>query len=378
MTLPSEIENTVSVFNSRYKKKTNVIYVTLLVAIILAFLSLPFIYVDITSQSRGLIRAAGDNVDISLIATGRIEYVDISNNKQVRAGDTLLIIDDTSIDAKLMVQRGFVVDLQDRIADLNALTSGPSEIPNLVSDIYKQEYADYVERKRDVEQRFAQSKRDYDIASRGFAEGVISKSNRDQAHDRMETAGQNVTTLLTQQLSLWNSAKVQLEEQLNGMLAENKKLETEKNNCVIVSPIDGTIMVGKQLSVNSFVYSGQNIATISPDDSLIVECYVSPTDIGFIQKGQKVGLQFDAFNYNQWGLGSAEVFDIDKNLTIQDSQSFFVVRCKITKQTLSLKNGYTVDVKKGMTLTGRFFITERTLWQLLFDKIDDWFNPVQN
>lgn len=171
---------------------------------------------------------------------------------------------------------------------------------------------------------------------------------------------------------------MQLEEQLNGLLAENKKLETDKNNCVIISPIDGTIMVSKQLSVNSFVYSGQNIAAISPDDSLIVECYVSPTDIGFIQKGQKVGLQFDAFNYNQWGLGSAEVYDIDRNLTIQDNLSYFVVRCKITKQTLSLKNGYSVDVKKGMTLTGRFFITERTLWQLLFDKIDDWFNPVQN
>ena len=57
MILPSEIENTISVFNSRYNKKTNAIYITLLLALLATFALLPFIYVDITSQSRGLIRA---------------------------------------------------------------------------------------------------------------------------------------------------------------------------------------------------------------------------------------------------------------------------------------------------------------------------------
>ncbi|MCF0191015.1 MAG: HlyD family efflux transporter periplasmic adaptor subunit [Marinilabiliaceae bacterium] len=378
MILPSEIENTISVFNSRYNKKTNAIYITLLLALLATFALLPFIYVDITSQSRGLIRAVDENVDIESIVTGRIEYVNVSNNKQVHVGDTLLKIDDTAIEAKLMAQRGIVRDIQNRLNDLNVLIYGSSAPVKLVSDDYKQEYDDYCERKKEAELKFSQSQRDYEVANRGFAEGVISKTKRDLAHDKMKIAEQNVITLLTQQLTSWNTARVSLDEQLSKMLAEIKTLETEKNNCIIISPIDGTILIRKQLSTNAFVYSGQNIATISPDDNLIVECYVKPTDIGFVKPGQKVALQFDAFNYNQWGLGSAEVFDIDKNLTIQDSNSFFVVRCKITNHALSLKNGYTVKVKKGMTLTGRFFITERTLWQLLFDKIDDWFNPVQS
>lgn len=32
-------------------------------------------------------------------------------------------------------------------------------------------------------------------------------------------------------------------------------------------------------------------------------------------------------------------------------------------------------VKKGMTLTGRFMITKRSLLQLLYDKTDNWLNP---
>jgi HlyD family secretion protein len=28
-----------------------------------------------------------------------------------------------------------------------------------------------------------------------------------------------------------------------------------------------------------------------------------------------------------------------------------------------------------MTCTARLTLTERSLWNLLFDKVDDWFNP---
>jgi len=31
--------------------------------------------------------------------------------------------------------------------------------------------------------------------------------------------------------------------------------------------------------------------------------------------------------------------------------------------------------KKGMTLQARFIVTKRSLWQLLYDKVDDWANP---
>jgi HlyD family secretion protein len=32
-------------------------------------------------------------------------------------------------------------------------------------------------------------------------------------------------------------------------------------------------------------------------------------------------------------------------------------------------------IKKGMTVQVRFLVTRRTLFQLLFDKADDWLNP---
>jgi len=42
---------------------------------------------------------------------------------------------------------------------------------------------------------------------------------------------------------------------------------------------------------------------------------------------------------------------------------------------LSLPNGNKVFVGKGNTFNARFYLLDRTLWQLLFDRADDLFNP---
>jgi HlyD family secretion protein len=88
-----------------------------------------------------------------------------------------------------------------------------------------------------------------------------------------------------------------------------------------------------------------------------------------------VKFQIDAFNYNQWGLLEGKVIDIDHNITIQREQAFFKVRSVLNKTELQLKSGYKTNVSKGMTLTTRYILTRRSLFDLLFDKMDDWLNP---
>jgi HlyD family secretion protein len=85
--------------------------------------------------------------------------------------------------------------------------------------------------------------------------------------------------------------------------------------------------------------------------------------------------QVNAFNYNQWGLANGKVIDISNDIHFIDEKPMFKVKCKLDYNYLQLKNGYKGYLKKGMTLQARFQITERTLWQLLYDKVDDWMNP---
>ena len=123
------------------------------------------------------------------------------------------------------------------------------------------------------------------------------------------------------------------------------------------------------------INAGKLLAEISPDGNLIAECYVSPIDIGLINSNNIVKFQMDAFNYNQWGLATGKIIEIGNDIEIINNNPIFKIRCKIDQKYLTLKNNFKGNLKKGMTFNARFKLTERTLFELLYDKIDDWLNP---
>ena len=45
------------------------------------------------------------------------------------------------------------------------------------------------------------------------------------------------------------------------------------------------------------------------------------------------------------------------------------------KNYLVLRNGYSAEMRKGMSLTARIIIARRSLFNLLFDKMNKWVNP---
>ena len=190
-------------------------------------------------------------------------------------------------------------------------------------------------------------------------------------------AQQALQSFVSQQKSTWENQKRDLEERVKNIDGSISKIKVEENNYVVLAPISGTIESFSGLQVGSFLNASQPIATISAVDQLIVESMVSPNDIGLIYKNQKVKFQIDAFNYNQWGLLEGKVIDIDRNITIQGDQAFFKVRCSLNSIEMKLLSGYKTKVSKGMTLTSRYIITTRSLFDLLFDKMDDWLNPKQ-
>jgi len=127
-----------------------------------------------------------------------------------------------------------------------------------------------------------------------------------------------------------------------------------------------------------FINQGMELGEISPDSNLIVECYISPNDIGLLDKNKLVNFQIDTFNYNQWGLVTGEIIEIGNDIEIVDNNPVFKVLCKINMKYLQLNNGFKGHLKKGMTLNARFELAERTLFNLLYDKVDDWMNPGTN
>jgi multidrug resistance efflux pump len=373
MNLSSDPINTLENLIAKNKTKSISIYLLVVLAIATFIGLLPVIKVDISSQSRGIIRSKTDNVPLATVVSGKIVAINLKNNLSVTKGDTLLTISNENLESEKELNDTLVDSNEIILKDLQRALENKSD--SLETAVVREEYYQFLAQKTELQSKVSQANSNYKRYKTLFDKHVIAKAEYEKYLYELRYANQALASYIKQQTSNWQNKINELELQQKNYEGANNKLEVEAKNYVLVAPISGTIEGFSGLQVGSNIMASQPIAHISPNDNLVVESSVSPNDIGLIKPNQKVKFQLDAFNYNQWGLLTGKVIDIDKNITLQENQAFFKVRCALDSKELQLKSGYKTQVSKGMTLTTRYTITRRSLYDLLFDKVDDWLNP---
>lgn len=375
MIYSTDISNTFEVFKSRFGKERYPVYWLLLVLVVGTLGALPFIPVEISSQARGMVRPRLDNAVLAPVVSGKIERVCLADHQFVKAGDTLLIIESGWLQAEYEALRVNEIEYSSRMHDVLLLSEGVLEEDSLQTGQYRQSYARYKKQLNSLEVRLAQANREQKRNEKVWKQGAISHVEYCQYKDAQENARSELVTFVNQQKSAWREEAVQISDQLVQVRSGQDRIRSEQRKYTVTAPYSGTLICSSDYREGGFVNAGQTLAELSSDSDFIVACYVSPADIGYVFVGQQVSLQFDTFDYNQWGLGKAEVYEIDTNLRTAEQGAWFMVKCKLLTDTLTLKNGYCASIQKGMTLTARFRLTQRTLWQLLYDRMDDWMNP---
>ena len=374
MNLSSDPIHTLENLIAKNKTKSVSIYLVVVLAIAVFIALLPVIKVDISSQSRGIIRSKTDNVPVTSAVSGKITAIKLKNNLLVQKGDTLLIISTENLETEKQLNDTIYTANETILQDLERVLKGNS---NLLTALIREEYYKFSTQKAELQSKVAQAQINFNRYKTLFDKGVIAKAEFEKYQFDLQFAKQALNSFVKQQMANWQNKKNELTLQLKNIAGNNNKLKIEAKNYVLIAPATGTIENFNGVQVGSVLNASQPIAQISPVDNLVVESTVLPNDIGLIKPNQKVKFQLDAFNYNQWGLLTGKVIDIDKNITLQENQAFFKVRCTLDSKELKLKSGYKTQVSKGMTLTTRYIITRRSLFDLLFDKVDDWLNPKQ-
>ena len=355
-------------------KKSIYLVITLFVILIIGIL--PLTNLPVSASSRGISRSQTENAKIVSVVGGRVIETKLKkNNQQIKQGDTLLVVTAEQLDTQKSLQNSQSSDYSAQLQDLNRLTRG--QYGGLQTGQYQRELSAMQEKIAQVQTQLSLAKKDYDRASLLYNQGVIPKSEYDKFYHTYQGLQSQVSGIREQQLAQWQAQKRDTERQIRSLGSEITRINQEQKNYIITAPISGRLVNYSGVQKGNFIVQGQPIGEISPEENQVAECMVSPKDIGFIKKNQKVKFQIDAYNYNQWGLLEGKVVDIDQNITVnqQTGEAYFKVRCVMDKNYLQLKNGYKGQIGKGMTLTARFYLLDRTLWQLLFDRVDDWFNP---
>lgn len=367
------IEYNVEGLFARHHTGSQVLYLTVIVGLIATFFALPYIKVDITKQSRGIIRSEQDNNQVATAIYGQVAEVLILDNQKVTQGELLVRLSTAKIAEQIAFHQEKIEENTKYLNDLKLLLLNNGQTPQ--TSLYGQEYLQFQQRLAEQMLKIEYQQKAFDRAKQLFEGGVIAKAEYEQRLFDLDLTKNAQRLLKEQQFKTWELEQNNYRNQTRELQAQITQLERDKEQYVITAPISGTIAQFSGIQPGNFIAPNQPIAQISSSKDLIVESYISPADIGLIQEGMDVRFQIDAFNYNQWGLATGKVIDISKDITAQQDQPFFRVKCSLSEGHLALKNGYQGNLKKGMTLTSRFTITERSLYQLLYDKMDDWLNP---
>ena len=370
-----------------------VIYWMLLLGIIGPLIALPLIHVDVSVRASGWVRPTTERTELRPAVSGHILQVLARDNERVHAGQVLLTISTQDIDERISrnhAQRREKTDLIDDLILLIKRTglNRTDAISSLRSiDLHtaalRQDLAQYLTQAESY--RLAQNKaqNDFERYESLATKGIATMQELDNARFEAQRLANETRLLLAQTLAKWESRLRDEQLAVADLVSESLRLEEERAHYALRAPVDGVLVSFAGLSAGEFITASQSLGTVSPDDSLLIETFVSPRDVGMIRVGQPARLQIDAFSYTQWGTLDGIVDSISGDMLPSNANSpsgnsngvNFKVVVRPQRTTLHLTNGLSGELRKGMTLSARYIVARRSLLQVLYEDVSGWLDP---
>ncbi len=379
--IKDNILNNHLVYLNQTRTSSQIIYIVTLLAVLLAICSLPFLYTTVSVKGQGLMQSSVEKTELLAPANGRLIQLNLSDNQKVSKGTTLLVIDAALPQQQSGLLNNHTSQLQQQLNDvqrlIKSLNSQPAaRTPHPITGLYQASWQQYAAQIQNATNASKQAERIYQRYQTLYHKKVVTQAEYEQYQFNHEQTLGEQQLVVKKFKTQWQSEANQYHNELRDLQNQRAQLAEQEKQYTLKASITGSVQNLTGVQVGTYVYANQKLGEISPDSALLAYCYVKPSDIGLIKKGQEVRFQIDAFNYNQWGMLQGKVLDISDDIIIQDQTPYFKVKCQLNKSYLQLKNGFKGKVKKGMTFNANFTIAKRSLYQLLYDKVDDWVNPL--
>lgn len=363
----------------KIKVNSQIIYTLLLISVFMALALLPFIYVDVSVKSTGMLQTPIERSEILVPVNGKLDYLNLKEYQKVKKGDTLLRIDSRSLTDQSFLIGNRISELELLLRDVELLSGidiAVKQRPGLRTPRYVAAWEQSQRQLRNAQIARKQTQRAFERFDQLHERKVVSDAEYEEHVMKRDQAAGEYDYIATQYKTQWQSDADSYRTELSRLYRDRSNTRSQEMFYSVLAPLDGSVQNLTGIQLGAPVFANQKIAELSPDSSLIAMMLVGPSDIGLIRKGQPIRFQIDAFNYNQWGILTGKVLNIAEDMVLDGNKSpVFKVMCEVDRDYLKLPSGYIGKLKKGMTLQGRFTVNRRSLYQLLYDKIDDWINP---
>ena len=111
------------------------------------------------------------------------------------------------------------------------------------------------------------------------------------------------------------------EQKVGGLAQDLIKAEQRTKLQRLTAPVDGVVQQLAIHTIGGVVTPAQMLAVVVPSEApLEIEAMVSNRDIGFVHAGQKAEIKVDTFNFTRYGLLHGEVISLSSDAIARDKQ----------------------------------------------------------
>lgn len=383
----------------------------------------------------GVVAAAGQNISVQHLEGGIVEEIHVREGERVEAGEPMLILDSTIVEAQLNRLLRQSTALKAKAARLEAERDNLDNVtfpPDLVSAPPDPETAALVEEQRkEFQARLSRYRSELQILRQRIAalKAAVAglEAQKAAAEDQLRVVDEEISRkegLLEQGLAVRSdyaillrsqaelvgqvgsiqsqiaSSSIQMVEaqeqierlktsrveealaELNTVRANIADIEEQivaaasvVERTVVRAPADGIVVQALHNSAGGVVSPGTEIYELLPTTSgLMIETHVSPWDIDAVTIGQEARLRFTALDARQTPEVPATVVYVgaDRRVDEVTRETYFEVRLELTRE---LPSGFAPEkIYPGMPVEAYISTGERTFLEYLIKPIQDSFS----
>ncbi len=234
----------------------------------------------------GRVESKGGDVRISPQAAGRVVEVFVSLNQKVVAGDMLIRLDDSDIEARLAAADA-EASVRRRDRDTENVT-GPARDRRTAEDAAFS-----------AERLYSLNRAELDRWIEARKNGLATDADVSKARETVVKAREAMTAAratLRRSLADTQVAQTRLEAALAAARSELAAVDAAAERMRIRAPIDGTILQLNVVTGESVAPSPENVVVVMGDvGALRVKAEIEERDIGKLRVGQAAVIRSDAF-----------------------------------------------------------------------------------
>jgi membrane fusion protein (multidrug efflux system) len=318
-----------------------------------------------TTVSTDNAKVDGDLSDISPKVAGKVDKILVQDQEQVKAGQTLMVLDGTP----------YKIVLDQATANLALAQANYAKLPDDLKsaqaavDKARQTTSADQARAKSAELSVADAERGFNQTQALFQSGATSKENLDAARSKLDSAQAALTaaqaTVQSDQATVQdttakleaanNTAGAIYQAQLQQAQAAYNSAKYNYDNCVIKAPISGTV-VRIDAKTGENVASGQTVLTITDLENTWITANIEEGKIYRIKVGQPVAVTIDSYPGHDFAGEIADVGGATQSMfaliPTQNTSGnytkvtqYLPVKIKVKKEGMVLKPGMSAVVK---------------------------------